>query len=116
DGLCFRSVQGGQQSASSSYLGISGATAGPTNPADPVGDNRCVSGGQGYACAKGALVPNRSVRMAVITDGTSNQLLVGESSAWGITAAGAKVEIRGSAEWGCWLGSRAIARHTAAAL
>jgi len=107
--LCLRTGPGGEQFATSSYLGISGATVGPTNPADPVGDNRCVSGGQGYACANGALVPNRSVRMAVITDGTSNQLLVGESSAWGITTAGVKVEIRGSAEWGCWIGSGAAA-------
>jgi prepilin-type N-terminal cleavage/methylation domain-containing protein len=99
----------GEVFATSSYNGISGATISPTNPADPTGDNRCVAGGQGYACANGVLVPNRSVRMAVITDGTSNQLMVGESSAFGVSASGAPVEIRGSSEWGCWIGCGAAA-------
>jgi prepilin-type N-terminal cleavage/methylation domain-containing protein len=107
--LCLRTSPTGQRFATSSYNGIAGATLSATNPADPGGDNRCVSGNQGYACANGALVPNRSVRIAVITDGTSNQLLVAESSAWGKTAAGAQTEIRGSAEWGCWIGSGAMA-------
>jgi prepilin-type N-terminal cleavage/methylation domain-containing protein len=107
--LCLRTGPKGERFSTSSYNGISGATVGPTNPADPTGDNRCISGNQGYACANGALVPNRSVRMAVITDGTSNQLLVGESSAFGVTTGGVPVEIRGSAEWGCWIGCGAIA-------
>jgi prepilin-type N-terminal cleavage/methylation domain-containing protein len=99
----------GEVFATASYNGISGATLSPTNPADPVGSDRCAATAQGYACANGALVPNRSVRMAVITDGTSNQLLVGESSAWGRSAGGAQVEIRGSSEWGCWIGCGAAA-------
>ena len=107
--LCLRTSPTGQRFATSSYNGISGATQSATSPIDPGGDNRCVSGNQGYACANGTLVPNRSVRIAVITDGTSNQLMVGESSAWGKTGAGTPVEIRGSAEWGCWIGSGAMA-------
>jgi prepilin-type N-terminal cleavage/methylation domain-containing protein len=107
--LMTRVAPAGEKFATSAYNGISGATMSATNPADPAGDNRCVSGGQGYACANGVLVPNRSVRMAVITDGTTNQLMVGESSSWGKTAAGVRVEIRGSAEWGCWIGSGAAA-------
>jgi prepilin-type N-terminal cleavage/methylation domain-containing protein len=107
--LCLRTGPKGERFATASYNGISGATLSPTNPADPTGDNRCVSGAQGYACANGVLVPNRSVRMAAITDGTSNQLLVSESSALGVTTAGVVVEIRGSAEWGCWIGCGAVA-------
>ncbi len=93
--------------ATSSYNGIAGASTSPTVFTDPTGGGRCVTGGQGYACANGVLVPNRSVRIGDITDGTTNQLLVGECSAWGKTTAGAQVEIRGSAEWGCWIGSGA---------
>jgi prepilin-type N-terminal cleavage/methylation domain-containing protein len=99
--LCFRAPAAGYKFSTSSYNGISGATAGPTDPNDPSGGGRCLAGNQGYACANGALVPNRSVRIAEITDGTSNQLMVGECSAWGKTAAGAQVDIRGSGEWGC---------------
>src|SRR5262245_89550 len=107
--LCLRQGPRGERFSTSSYNGISGATAGPTDPNDPTGGGRCVAGNQGYACANGALVPNRSVRIAVITDGTTNQLLVGECSAWGRTAAGQLVDIRGSGEWGCWIGSGAAA-------
>jgi prepilin-type N-terminal cleavage/methylation domain-containing protein len=107
--FCLRAGPKGERFSTSSYNGISGATIGPTNPADPTGDIRCIAGNQGYACANGALVPNRSVRIAAITDGTSNQLLVGESSAAGVTTGGVPVEIRGSAEWGCWIGCGAIA-------
>jgi prepilin-type N-terminal cleavage/methylation domain-containing protein len=107
--LCFRAPASGARFATASYNGISGATRGPTDPSDPGGGDRCVTGNQGYACANGVLVPNRAVRMAVITDGTSNQLLVGESSAWGKTSSGAQVDIRGSGEWGCWIGCGAAA-------
>ena len=107
--LCLRTPPAGQRFSTSSYNGIAGATTGPTNPADPTGGGRCVAGNQGYACANGPLVPNRSVRIAEISDGTSNVLMVGECSAWGKTAAGTQVDIRGSAEWGCWIGSGATA-------
>jgi hypothetical protein len=100
---------GAERFSTSCYLGISGASAGRDNPTDPVGANRCVAGAQGYACANGALVPNRSVRIAAITDGTGNQLLIGESSAWGVTTARAKVEIRSSANYGGWIGCGAAA-------
>lgn len=95
--------------ATSSYNGIAGASTSPTVFTDPTGGGRCVTGGQGYACANGVLVPNRAVKIAELTDGTTNQLLIGECSAWGRTTAGAQAEIRGSAEWGCWIGSGANA-------
>ncbi len=95
--------------ATSSYNGIAGASTSPTVFTDPTGAGRCVTGAQGYACANGVLIPNRAVRIGDLTDGTTNQLLIGESSAWGKTTTGAQVEIRGSAEWGCWIGSGANA-------
>lgn len=95
--------------ATSSYNGIAGASTSPTVFTDPTGLGRCIAGNQGYACANGALVPNRSMRLADFSDGTTNQLMIGENSAMGRTAAGAQVEIRGSAEWGCWIGSGAYA-------
>jgi len=107
--LCLRVGPGGEKFSTSSYNGISGASVSATDASDPVGGGRCVSGNQGFACANGALVPNRSVRIAEISDGTSNQIIVGECSAWGRNAAGAQVDIRGSGEWGCWIGCGAAA-------
>lgn len=93
--------------ATASYVGIAGASSSASDPSDPTGRGRCVAGNQGYTCANGMLVPNRCVRMRDNTDGTSNTIIVGENSAWGKTAAGLDVEIRSSAEWGCWGGSGA---------
>jgi len=95
---------GGEKFTSSSYIGIAGATAGPADFTDPTGRGRCLSGNQGYNCANGTLVPNRSVRTADIRDGTTNTLMVGECSARGTTAAGQDAEIRSSAQWGTWNG------------
>ena len=103
------SALAGAKVATASYVGIAGATTSPTDATDPTGRGRCVAGGQGYACANGVLVPNRVVRISDITDGTSNTIVVGENSAWGRTTAGLDVEIRNSAEWGCWIGSVAYA-------
>lgn len=93
-----------ERASTSCYIGIAGATSSPTSAADPTGGGRCVAGGQGWACSNGVLVPNRTIRVRDITDGSSNTLIVGESSAWGKTTAGNQVEIRSSAEWGCWMG------------
>ena len=106
DRLCVRESDG-RYCSTASYIGIAGATTSATDPADPTGRGRCVACNQGYACSNGVLIPNRSVAIRDITDGTSNVIMVGENSAWGRTAAGTDVEIRGSAEWGCWLGSGA---------
>jgi len=94
-----------QRFASGSYVGIGGACTSTTSYVDPTGQGRCVSGTQGYGCANGTLVPNRVMRSRDVTDGLSNTLMVGESSAWGRTSAGVPVEIRGSSEWGVWGGA-----------
>ncbi|QDV58549.1 DUF1559 domain-containing protein [Rosistilla oblonga] len=90
-----------------SYIGIAGAPTSATNSSDPTGAGRCISGGQGYACANGTMIPNDTVRFRDLTDGLSNTVVIGESSSWGETAAGARIEIRTSAEWGAWAGSAA---------
>jgi len=89
--------------ASSSYIGIAGATASATSATDPTGANRCVAHSQGYSCSNGVLIANRSVKMRDITDGTSNTIVVGEQSQFGVNSSG-KVDIRGSGEWGTWIG------------
>ncbi len=97
--------------ATSSYVGIAGACTNATTVTDPTGRGRCVAGTQGYACANGVLVPNRSVRMRDIEDGTTNTIMVGENSSWGKTAANPPldIDIRGSSEWGCWIGAIPVA-------
>ena len=93
--------------ATMSYIGISGASTSATSSSDPTGAGRCISGSQGYACANGTLIPNASLRFRDLTDGLSNTIVIGESSAWGKTTAGARVDIRSSAEWGAWSGAAA---------
>jgi len=88
-----------------SYIGIAGAPTSATDFSDPTGLGRCISGNQGYGCANGMMIPNGSLKFRDVTDGLSNTIMIGESSAWGKTSAGAKVDIRTSAEWGAWSGS-----------
>jgi len=108
--FCRGSGGAGEKFTTSSYNGISGASTSPTDPADPTGGGRCIACNQGYACANGVLTPNRSVKISDVSDGTTNTLMVGECSAMGKTAAGVAEDIRGSAEWGCWIGSGADAQ------
>lgn len=59
------------------YVGIAGATP------DPGGNAGMCSGTTGYGgifCENGMLFPNRSVRIAEVTDGSSNTIIVGEQS------------------------------------
>ncbi|HVJ66419.1 MAG TPA: DUF1559 domain-containing protein [Caulifigura sp.] len=96
--------------ATASYVSIAGASTDATTVTDPTGLNRCIAGGQGYACANGALPPNESIRIRDITDGTTNTIMIGEQSSMGMAAATgiAQEDIRSSAEWGCWLGPGAL--------
>ncbi|MES2793789.1 MAG: DUF1559 domain-containing protein [Planctomycetota bacterium] len=89
--------------ASSCYIGIAGATASASSPTDPTGQNRCVSHSQGYSCSNGVLIANAVTRLRDLTDGTTNTIMVGEQSRFGINSTG-QVDIRGSGEWGTWLG------------
>lgn len=73
----------------SSYIGIAGANrAGAAN---------CVAGGYGTSCSNGTLIPNKGLKFAEITDGTSNTMIVGEQSDWFIDSAGLYTSIPGVA-------------------
>jgi len=89
----------------SSYIGIAGACTSATTVADPTGRSRCDSAGQGWLCSNGMFVPNASVRLAEVTDGLSNTLVIGEQSDWGIYN-GAQVDVRNSSRRGAWVGAR----------
>jgi prepilin-type N-terminal cleavage/methylation domain-containing protein len=91
--------------SSSSYLGISGATLSAIDFTDPTGLNRCTTHNQGFSCDNGMLLPNASIKIRDCSDGTSNTIIVGECSNWGIRATdGLKTDIRGTGRWGTWIG------------
>lgn len=82
------------------YVGISGAAllGGRSNPlAEPTYN--------GIMASSGVLVPNRSVSLRDITDGSSNTMAVAEQSAFARTSAGREVDLRSSNSYGGWVGS-----------
>ncbi|RCS54478.1 DUF1559 domain-containing protein [Bremerella cremea] len=90
--------------STASYIGIAGASTSATVASDPTGQGRCVAGSQGYACANGMMIPNKVSRFRDSIDGLTNTLIIGEQSAVGKNSSGARVDIRSSYEWGCWIG------------
>ena len=93
-----------------SYAGISGATQEllPT-------ENRVSQGGSAAGCCSGGkvsgggiLFPNAKINVSAITDGTSNTLIVGESSNFLYTLNGTKVNCRRA---GMASSSAATAQH-----
>lgn len=89
-----------QDVGAASYIGIAGAPTSGTVTDDPAGQNRC----HRYACSNGILVPNLSIKMAQITDGASNTIMVGENSEWSVNSSGALVDARTSARRGFMIG------------
>lgn len=75
------------------YIGISGAVNGPEGFINSPASRQWTSHQGGIASNGGVLVPLRSSRIADITDGTSNTMVVGEQSDWGRDAAGQKTQI-----------------------
>ncbi len=73
----------------SSYAGIAGAQG-----------RLSVSGNHGDISAAGCLHYNSKVNFRDITDGSSNTMLVGEQSDFGID----RSDIRSSSDWGAWMG------------
>lgn len=80
---------------SPTYTGISGATDHPTAK-----DKNPVQSVDGRLSFGGALIMHKAVRLADITDGTTNTLFVGEQSDWCMTASGVKSDCRSD----CWHG------------
>ena len=60
---------------------------------------------RGHYSAGGAFMKNRTTSFRDITDGTSNTMLVGEQSNWGVTASGDQVDIRSTSNDGHWMGN-----------
>ena len=95
-----------------SYVGIAGATDGagdlysdasfPESRVSP-----CCVPPDGQIAAGGLLIPNRNVKIAEITDGSSNTLIVGEISDFAKDAAGNDVSMDGSFPNGWLMGTLA---------
>jgi len=88
------------------YIGIAGASTSSTSSADPTGQDRCIATASGYACSNGSLIPNESLRMAQISDGTTNTIIVAEQSNWTVNSSGNNVDQRNSSRRGAWIGSQ----------
>lgn len=82
-----------------SYIGISGATNLDGFPATRV--QNCCQNRNGRLSADGVLIPNRSVNSALITDGMSNTLVVGECSEYGYSVTKEQHRIDGNYPH-CW--------------
>jgi prepilin-type N-terminal cleavage/methylation domain-containing protein/prepilin-type processing-associated H-X9-DG protein len=119
---------GGARQTCPSYVGISGAvdedktsaatpatdTDGFLNDRQIFGGNCCDANSQnGYHSASGILVWNESIGINKITDGTSNTIIVGETSDWSVDAAGNRRDIRGGAPHGWLMGTDGFGRTTA---
>jgi type II secretory pathway pseudopilin PulG len=81
---------GGFEVAAPSYVGVSGATNHDGFPEDRVSECCRIDG---EIAAGGVLVPNTTIRLGQITDGTSHTLLLGEQSDFAYTDAGGKRRI-----------------------
>ncbi|MBA2113800.1 DUF1559 domain-containing protein [Bremerella alba] len=87
------------------YIGIAGACTSSTSSIDPTGQDRCVATNSGYACSNGSLIPNESLRMAQISDGTTNTIIVAEQSNWTVNSSGSNIDQRNSSRRGAWIGT-----------
>ncbi|UUO06198.1 DUF1559 domain-containing protein [Blastopirellula sp. J2-11] len=89
----------------SSYIGIAGASTSNTSVTDPTGQGRCVTGTSGYVCSNGTLIPNESLRLAQISDGLTNTIIIAEQSNWTIDSSGKNIDQRNSSRRGAWIGA-----------
>ena len=98
---CYSS--GANTFATSTYVGIAGATL---TGADPVsGKSRCaIAPAVGWNCSNGVLGPNSSVAIDDVRDGTTFTIMVGEQSNWAIDSSGNPVDARSSTVYGTWMG------------
>ncbi len=118
---------GGFSQTVPSYVGISGAVdEDRTSAAAPGADtdnfvelrqisgaNCCAANAQnGFMSAGGMLVANESMGINKATDGTSNIMMIGETSDWVFDAAGAQQDIRGGTPHGWIMGTDGGGRRT----
>jgi len=96
-----------------SYVGISGAvdedktsTATPVTDTDGFAETRQMGGGNGVYSAGGMLVSGKSVGMHENTDGTSNTMILGETSDALVDAAGNRTDVRGGVPHGWLMGTQ----------
>jgi prepilin-type N-terminal cleavage/methylation domain-containing protein/prepilin-type processing-associated H-X9-DG protein len=82
------------------YVGIAGASTTAKNP-NPLAEATYY----GIMASSGVLVPNRSVKIAEITDGTTNTMMVAEQSAYSRDRSGKQVDLRSSNSHGGWVGT-----------
>jgi hypothetical protein len=84
----------GYQHMQAHYVGISGATNTNSFPADRV--QVCCTSKDNYISGDGILIPNASIAISKIPDGTSNALIVGECSNYAYDANRAEKRVDGS--------------------
>ncbi|HCS54966.1 DUF1559 domain-containing protein [Rubinisphaera sp.] len=114
---------------SPSYVGISGgvdedrtSSTTPTVDTDNFSELRQVNGAScctaepssmtGYHSSGGMLISNESINFAKASDGTSNTIIMGETSDWAYDALGNKVDIRGGSPHGWLMGTDGGGRTT----
>lgn len=88
-----------------SYTCILGSDNSPSTFLGGTEDKGPISGG-------GVIVIMGGVRMADITDGTSNTVMVGEQSDWAVTGTGALVDVRSSMKRGAFMGTSHVTKPT----
>ena len=102
------------------YVAIMGAVNGPNDPSDPTGGGRtadcsnslpiyCNFGG--FVASNGVIYPGSQVRFADIIDGTTNTVMIGEQSDWGIdpgvcpnSKPNLHYDMRTPVNYGIWVG------------
>ena len=91
--------------ATNCYVGISGASATDSggNLVDLTGNNTCLSLGGGHRCSNGVLIPNASVSIDDVRDGTTFTIMVGEQSGW-FSSSGTPADHRTSRRFSTWMG------------
>ncbi|MCA9035149.1 MAG: DUF1559 domain-containing protein [Planctomycetaceae bacterium] len=123
----IQDTNGGARQTVPSYVGISGAVdedrtsnATPTTNTDNFVELRQIGGGtccgtnsqNGYHSAGGILVWNECIGLNKVTDGTSNTIMLGETSDWTVDANGVKVDVRGGVPHGWLMGTDGNGRTT----
>jgi prepilin-type N-terminal cleavage/methylation domain-containing protein/prepilin-type processing-associated H-X9-DG protein len=94
----------------SSYVGIAGSNSWPgyteSRLTNLTGTTGCCNAG--IHSAGGVLFANSRVRIADITDGTSNTIVIGETSDWITLANGSRIDARSAADHGFTMGTDMI--------